>query len=259
MVNRPAPIKKPSTHQNEEGQYSNTMPNYGNQYPLFQYPNGFGPFATVVGAAIAPAIVPVSNYYPPIYPETSNSTKSSKKKHSSSRKSSSKKSPKESDRKLNVVSHWPSSQLNSGNNNLPLKKDLPSNPVYFNFLNTYTPDQNYVPSFNGANLYDNQPFGPFNQFNSFNGRFIQSSYGTQPNSKQGNNGINFNRASNGQNSFTKSPFNGYDNPSFVFNGNLSGQFIQPNGKSTSSYATPKPNDKSEETEEEVRINRQPRT
>lgn len=268
MMNRPADTKKPSKHQNEDEKYSSSKPTNGNQLPFYQYPNGVPSFTTLVGAAISPAIIPVSNFYPdPVsYAETSNPNKSSKKKQSSKRQkvSSSKKPPKESDRQSNNVPYSSNSYYSTGNNIIPMKKDKPQTPVYLNFLNTYTPDQNYqnVPNFNGVNSYENQfiqPNGQFNQFNPFNSPFsgIQTTYGSKPNQNQGNNSPSYNKPSNGQNSFTNSPFSGgYINPSF--NGNLPVQLIS-NVKPSNSYTTPKPNDKSEETEEEVRINRQPRT
>lgn len=268
MVNRPADTKKPSKHQNEDEKYSSSKPSYGNQLPFYQYPNGVAPFTTLIGAAISPAIIPVSNFYPDLgsYVETSNSNKTSKKKQSNKRQkvSSSKKAPKESNRQSNYVPYSTSSYYSPDNNIIPMKNDKPSTPVYLNFLNTYSPDQNYqnVPNFNGVNSYDNQfnqPNGQFNQFNPFNSPFsgIQNSYGNKPNQNQGNNSPSYNKPSNGQNSFTNSPFSGsYINPSF--NGNLPAKLIA-NAKPSTSYSTPKPNDKSEETEEEVRINRQPRT
>lgn len=114
-------------------------------------------------------------------------------------------------------------------------------------LDTYTSNQNYpyFSSFNSANSYGYQSNQLNGQLKHFNNPF-NSYYG--PN--QG-----YNLASNGQSSFTNLPFNGYNNPSIAIKGNFPVQIV---ASAKPSMATPKPNDKTEETQEELRINRQPR-
>lgn len=183
------PVNKPSKHQNEE-----SKPTYGNQYP-----NGIGPFTTLVGAAIAPAIIPLEHYPDPSsYPENSKPNKSSTKKHSSHRHrgSNSKKSSKDSE--------WQSYSSDSyyNSNKINVRKDKPANPVYFDFLNTHTSSQNYpnLPDFKDVFDYEyTRANGQFNERKSHRAHNSGSS-----------------KKSKGGDSYKRSQFNGY-NPALEFN------------------------------------------
>lgn len=170
------PVKKPSKHQSEE-----SKPTYGNQYT-----NGIGPFTTLVGAAIAPAIIPLE-HYPDPHPENSKPNKSLTKKHSKNRHrgSNSKKSSKDSE----WHSYFPDSYYNS--NKINLRKDKPANPVYFDFLNTHTSGQNLQVF---KDIFDYE----FTRANGqFNERKLAHSSGSSKKSK-------------GRNSYKSSQFNGYN-------------------------------------------------
>lgn len=245
----------PPPDNNQPGQY---------QYPNIAYPNFISPNVAPYTLAISPAIFP-AYYYDPTQtePPKINKTKPSKKK-SPSKTNGSKKPPKDSDRQVSVShititpassnqpivqqSHY-SSKKESISNLMYSPEQIPTDflAAYFNYLNTYKPNQNYqnqpnfnsanqydnqyngyspqytqpvqnyqnIPSFNGANSYSNQhPIGQINQFNPYNNPFnVQNSYGI-PNNNQGN--PNYNTPNNGQNTF--------ENSSPSFNANLPPQF-----------------------------------
>lgn len=217
-------MNKPSSHQSEEESYSDSNPSQyepslfsGNQpiYP-YPYPNGIGPFTTIVGAAIVPAIIPLnqdSAKFP--YAETSEpigkpfEPPAKKQSHNRQKGGSSKQPMKESDWHSNGPTHSSNSYYSS--NKAQVRKEKPGSPVYFEFLNTHTSSQNYpnLPSINDGNPY--QHTQPNRQFNQFNG---QHSYGTP------NQGFGFNKQFIGQNAFANAPFNGYINPPFGFNANF---------------------------------------
>lgn len=226
-------IKKPQKHSNRD------------EYSVYEYPNGIGSFSTVIGAPTA-AIIPINGFHSDFISYTeinSDQNTPSKKKPSDDRQKGSytKKPAKESNR-----------QTYYGSNRAPVKKERLSSPVFFNFLDSFRSEPIYqnVPSLSDVNLYANQ-FGQSDQFSPF--IVSQSAYGIKANSIP-----NYNAPSNDQNLLINSPFNAYNNPSFAFNGNIPVQLIA-NQKPSITYSTPKPNDKSEEVKEEIRINRQPRT
>lgn len=116
-------VRRPQKYQNSNEEYSRP----GNPYAQYQ----LNPYTTFIGAAISPAIIP---FNPSQYPADHSHFRPSK---SSSEKQSS-----------NEVS-YDSSEKNH------VRKDKPANPVYFDFLNTYKPSQNYpnLPIFKDADSY----------------------------------------------------------------------------------------------------------
>lgn len=189
---KPTMVKKPEKHhkyneeyhhhQQQHQQQQQSKSAYENQYPAHQYPNGIGPWTTIVGAAIAPAIIPFQQH------SQADTSRPSKPTTSESNK-------QQSDWQSNDASYYNSNKIH-------VRKDKPAHPVYFEFLNTYTPGQNYpnLPSFKGANQYENQ-------FAQSNGQFIQMN---RPNS--------YGRIKSDGSDYTQNTVHGYNNPSFDFNG-----------------------------------------
>lgn len=221
-------LKKSSKNQNEHEKIPSSISSAFDQIGL--YPN------FLVGAAISPAIIPVDYYNEP-----SSTTKKPKSSKTSNRKpSGGKKRPKESERQVGPTSYTPTAQHNIGthSNSIYSPNQFPSNNLaaYFNYLNTYSPNQNYQqhPNINGPPQYNgylqqfSQPYGQ--TFDFFNNPF-SNAYGPS-HFNQGN------QPNNGPNSFINSPFNGF-NPSA--NGHISSQFMDKHIEV---------NERSEETEDE---------
>ena len=186
---KPTSIKKPEKDYKYDEEYHHhqqqqqSKPAYENQYPAHQYPNGIGPWTTIVGAAIAPAIIPFQQH------SQADTSRPSKPSPSESNK-------QQSDWQLNDASYYTTNKVH-------VRKDKPAHPVYFEFLNTYTAGPNYqnLPSFKDANQYENQ-------YAQSNGQFIQLN---RPNS--------YGRIKSEGSDYKQNTFHGYNNPSFDFNGN----------------------------------------
>lgn len=259
-------------------------PNFENQYVPYQYQfaNPNIPIATLVGAAISPAIIPFGYYQIPTS-SSSTSSKPSKKKSSSSNRQGASSSKKPSSSSLpeavrQVTPHGtvqtatpippafiqsPNMQyISNGKQHPTVKPSIKEKPskivyspnqipsmdqqAYFNYLNTYTPNNQYNPNQpqfnNGVNNFPQrfiQPNEQFNQFNSFNSPFSGSQNGLTSQSNP-----NFNiTLQPGQmifNPFANQypPFNGL-NPGPAFNGNVPQQFfINPSNpdENTNSFA-----------------------
>lgn len=270
----------------------NVSPFSLNKYSQYPYPYPFSnqniPIATLVGAAISPAIIPFGYYS---IPNTSGSTsnKSTKKKSSSNRQSAnnSKKPPQESVRQetphgtMQTATPHPQKQstekpnMQFDLNGNPIMKETPTKTVfspnqipskdqaaYFNYLNTYTPSQFELnqPNFNGANNFAPQFIPPNAQQNYFNLN-NQTPFSGQ-NGMSNQNSPSFNTpldTGNKQNAFTNpySAFNRY-NPVPSFNGNISPQFfMNPSnqGFPGNSFTI---NESFDESDEEIPTMRKPR-
>lgn len=220
--------------QNFDKELQNPIIDREAQLAAYQYANllnSNAPF-TLVGAAISPAIIPVS-YYSGQNQEIQKPAKK-KKPSNKSGSSSSKKPPKDTDRQVNIahITISPATphphvvkQVSSNPSYSPNQIAANEQAAYFNYLNTYSPNQNYPnQAFNGgANHYGflsqyPQSNGQSNQFNPYNNPLgAQNAYGFQ---NQG--APNFPYTPNALlNPYT--PFNGY--PSFPFNGNIPPQHI----------------------------------
>lgn len=182
---KPASVRRPEKHHKYAEEYHHqqqSKPAYENQYPAHQHSNGIGPWTTIVGAAIAPAIIPFQQH------SQADTSRPSKPSTSESNK-------QQADWQLNDASYYTTNKVH-------VRKDKPAHPVYFEFLNTYTAGQNYqnLPSFKDANQYEN----PYAQSN---GQFIQLD---RPNS--------YGRIKSGGSDYKQNTFYGYNNPPFEFNG-----------------------------------------
>lgn len=224
--------RKVVKNQGQKGN-QNFGPNYPNQYVPYQYqhPNNgnskIPPYNALVGAAVAPGIVPLT--YFPIPPNSFESVptilnKPSKKKSGEHQGAQSTKKPERSAIpfiSISVSPHQktPNSQfqrdLISSNIENPLKSIYSPNQVppanqaaYFSYLNTYSPNFYNENGFPSQNV---QPIKHPNQFNPFNTPF-SSKY---PNGVQQQSNSELNLPNNVQNSFanqnpnSNSPFSGF--------------------------------------------------
>ncbi|XP_031623709.1 uncharacterized protein LOC116341019 isoform X3 [Contarinia nasturtii] len=246
----------PHNNQNDDDEISAAKPS--NEYPSIQnlFNTNFSPFTTLVGAAITPVVIP--GFSPASKPELFD-----KKKPSHNHGSSSKKLTEESEKKTNIMFYIPNLQYYSGVNPLnslekhssfaPNQVPQKNQAAYFNYLNTYKPN---VPNFNGELQYIvlNNDFVPeYAQPNAhFNGPF------NIPNEHPyAHFNPSFNTPHNGYNPSLNSPFNGI-NPTPTF---MNIQPLPLAKKTNSEVHTIKPVeiiDKSDESEIETPVKRQPR-
>lgn len=287
-------IQIPESAQNQKGNYNimpNTeapyapnvpsmpnMPNIPYQYQ-YQYDNSKAQqYDAFIGAALSPAILPFS-YYPmpapnidPIPSIPNMMSKPSKKKQSNSFQSS--KRPSHGSDKTTVpyisISLAPNpSYRDSGlvPNGKLLKSEYslnkaptPDLAAYFNFLNTYNPnEQNHnQPNSNKDNGMSSQIVQPPTQYN-FNPYTSPFSSQFNYNGKPHQTSSQMNRPSNVQNSFAnpniESP---YSNSHSSFIGNIPVQFY---GSSSTTGSNSHPFEylkESEESGEEVTVVRRPR-
>lgn len=289
---------------NEMGQF---------QYPNIAYPNFINPNVAPYTLAISPAIFP-AYYYDTTQtePPKPNKTKPSKKK-SPSKTNSSKKTLKDSDRQVSVshitITPASSNQPTVQQSHYSSKKESISNlmyspeqnptdflAAYFNYLNTYKPNQNYPnqnyqnhPNFNSANQYDNQyngyspqysqpnintPVQNYQNIPSYNGANL---YGNQNPIGQINQFNPYNSPFNGQNSYGI-PNNNQGNPNYNTPNNGQNTFENPSSSfgsynpspsfnantppqfpaNPTNYPPPSNVNEQQETEDNAPNNRQPR-
>lgn len=254
----------PPKQQNQNGDKEMQTPTNDHEAQLatYQYANMLNsnnmPFGTLIGAAISPAIIPFGYY------GNQEAQKPAKKKKPSIKSgSSSKKSSKDADRQVNIshITISPATPHASNHGQSLKKQEFLANPsyspnqiasneqaAYFNYLNTYSPNQNYPNQYNpdqyNPNQYfPNQAFDGTNQY-GFSQQYPQSN-GLQfkPLNNQNPYGFQnqgapvYNTPINAHSLFSPyTPFNGY-NPSILMNGNVPQQYFL---KPSNSVNTPKP-------------------
>lgn len=282
------PEKRKVQKNQSQKENQNFVPNYSNPYAPFQYQTAghskTPPYTTLVSAAIAPSIVPFTYY--PISAPAFNSiptmmNKPSKKKSSDNHQNTqnSKKASKEPEKhaipfiSIAVSPHPKSQKINlqrgliSANNINPSKSMYSLNQMppanqaaYFNYLNTYTPDQS---NFNNQDNIPSQFPKPVEQFNQYTSPFTSPFSSQYPNGNPSGRPQQFhselNLPMNGQNSFTNSnlnsPFSGF----MPLAGNIPAHFYGNIQNAASNSKPSEYNDDSEESDEDTLIAREPRS